>query len=82
MITLYRCSVCGTWSHANRKPKFHRAFVRNDDGELAERIPRPYGPDDLIEFVDASSYPYEGDDPGGWRFRCGPFDTYEARKVA
>ena len=30
-VTLWRCSKCGKWSHAQRRPKRHERYIREDD---------------------------------------------------
>lgn len=68
---LFRCSQCGKWSHAARMPKHHQRFVR-DEPEEGIRVLREEPP------------VYERDgtgDDGGYLIACGPFETYEARKV-
>lgn len=79
-IEIYCCTKCGKWSHAKRKPKFHKRYHRMytqwgmaDDEPPAELII------EVVEgYVDYASG--EGDD-GGWIVRCGPFDTYRAELV-
>ena len=78
--TLYRCTACSKWSHAQRKPKFHQRFHPMytqwglaDDEPPAELIISK--DDGWTDFISG-----EGDD-GGWWVRCGPFETWEAVMV-
>ena len=71
-ITLYRCAECGKWSHAQRKPKFHKRFTSEWPEQDAVILEEIYPQND-----------YEGGgDDGGWILKCGPFDTYRAYKEA
>lgn len=70
----FRCSVCGQWAMKMMKPVSHRRFIPADEGPpelpVLQVVPpvteHPAGPAPSI---------------GGWYVECGPFDTYEVRKV-
>jgi hypothetical protein len=68
-LIMYRCSTCGKWSHAQRRPKSHRRFVR-DEGQGE--------PSGAVEYVEGEPLV---DDPGGWMVVCGPFEPFQAVKV-
>jgi hypothetical protein len=75
-MIVYRCQQCGKWSHAARKPKFHQRFVTEDGLN---------DPDDsvVISYEEGHTDYASGEGTaGGWFVKCGPFDTYEAEKVA
>jgi hypothetical protein len=73
-LLVYRCTKCGKWSHAQRNPKRHCRFER-DEGQEA--------PAEVISYEPPTYDHLNGfSDTGGWYVYCGPFDTYEVRKVA
>lgn len=42
MERMWRCSVCGKWSHARRRPSWHRRFIasiENDGTEFGADVP-------------------------------------------
>lgn len=70
-IRLWKCTVCGKWSHAAKNPRHHRRFDRNepaDGSKILEEIPPIYSP----EHGDSSE--------GGYMVRCGPFEAWTAVK--
>ena len=72
MTNIWRCTECKKWSHAKKKPKSHERFTSvepDDDSRIIEYMPGEYS--HINGFII---------DPG-WMVKCGPFDTYEARKV-
>lgn len=72
---LYRCSHCGKWSHAQRKPKHHERWVPDN---LQGDEPDPVT---VIRYEPGGVKP-EDDFTGGWYVRCGPFDTWTATREA
>jgi hypothetical protein len=73
-VIIYRCSKCGKWSHAQRKPKAHQRLIRDEGQET---------PPNVVEALEPTYDHMNGfSDDGGWYVACGPFDTYEAVKVA
>lgn len=74
VIKLWRCSECGKWSHAKRKPKFHRKHTEDFD-DLPD--------DKVIDIESGYRSPWNRDDPDYYQtaeVKCGPFDEYEAVK--
>lgn len=64
--TAYRCTRCGKWSHALRKPKQHKRFTREQPEET----------DVVLEYM-PPSFGYEGPNADdGYLIACGPFQTY------
>lgn len=61
----YKCTTCGKWAHAKRKPKYHQRYTGEE----------PLDSETIIEYD-----PGDPTTDGGWIVRCGPFDTYEMRR--
>jgi hypothetical protein len=69
-ISMWRCESCGKWSHAQRQPKTHQRFIREEF-----ETPEP------AEFTSYEEpvYSYDGEtSAGGWWIACGPFAEYVA----
>jgi hypothetical protein len=64
---MWRCTACGKWSHAVRRPKYHRVTVVDEPAEGT-----------ALEYLAASLDP---DDQDAWVVPCGPFVRYEARRA-
>jgi hypothetical protein len=85
---LWRCEVCGKWSHAKRRPRRHRRFIANVEGwrdepdvdgaAEAERLGLA-----VVQVVDGyyNGDPDDDGDPGGVWVACGPFETWVATRV-
>lgn len=70
---IYRCTACGKWSHAKRKPKHHQRFISADDFD---------GPGDwpVLSVAEGfTDYTSGEGTSGGWWIACGPFETWEAK---
>lgn len=92
---IFRCAKCGKWSHAQRRPTWHKRTLMDGppadhngwDGTPARRVAwaSGYRDADVIEEVEAAEVQTEVDDfhraPGYVVVRCGPFETWEAAKV-
>lgn len=63
---LWRCSECGKWSHAKRRPRRHERFIHIDD-------PLPHNADVIDERPEEVDYNGDLIRPGGHMVRCGPF---------
>jgi len=65
---VYRCTGCGKWSHAKKKPTKHERFIREDQ-------PRPLK--SIVLGKTNTEYGFEGEviSEGGWTVECGPFET-------
>jgi len=65
--TVHRCSFCGKWSHAKRKPYSHKSWTTIPAvGKLAQNLGK-----NVVE-----------SEWGGWRItNCGPFVTYHASLI-
>lgn len=72
-VYVWRCSVCGKWSHARKRPRSHQRMVAAEQGRPVDL--------EVIEEVASWSTPEGQTIHGGWLVRCGPFDTYEARRL-
>ena len=70
-VTLWRCSSCGKWSHAKRRPKTHEVWSSN--------FPL-IGAFVSIGAVKDEDVEYEEPRPGAF-VPCGPFEKWEAWKV-
>jgi hypothetical protein len=70
----FRCAACGKWSTKITKPVSHRRFVPADEGPPDLPVMQVVPP-----VFDHSAGPASS--VGGWYVECGPFDTYELRKV-
>lgn len=67
--TLWRCSGCGKWSHAVKKPASHQRPVFEEpatDVPILNHYPVLY---------DANTEPISRE---SWWVRCGPFERWEA----
>ena len=89
-VVLWRCTVCGHWSHAKRKPQHHPRTIRN----LDELDPLPEGRVCHAAIDEANRlalpvlryfalHPWSGDpdtdpDLGGLKVACGPFERWVA----
>lgn len=69
---LWRCTECGKWSHAKRKPSRHERRV-NDDLGTDE-------PETVIRAVEGWD-PETGPELVGWIVPCGPFEAWVASPV-
>jgi hypothetical protein len=65
-IKLWRCTRCGKWSHAQRKPKRHERAVESP-GPEDELVP---GKDPMFNIGSENDEPY-------WVW-CGPFEAWRA----
>ena len=69
---MWRCTKCGTWSHAKRMPRYHQRFVQD-------------APDDesLIIDYDHDEYDHMNGQTreGGYWIKCGPFERWLAVKA-
>jgi len=68
-VTLWRCSACGKWSHAVKRPKNHQRAVFDEPAEG-------------VEIVNHEAYfgggEYSEPSPEVWWIKCGPFDEWAA----
>ncbi|WBB94226.1 hypothetical protein [Verrucosispora sp. WMMC514] len=69
VVTLWRCTVCGKWSHAQRRPKTHERYVVTGTEIVTE-----------MESWDTGAY-IDIEVPAGGFQPCGPFARWEARRV-
>jgi len=70
---LWLCTGCGVWSHAKRRPKHHGRTVTEEPADgvrVLEELPGSY-----------SHITGEGESDA-WLIACGPFERWEARRVA
>lgn len=74
METLWRCTTCGKWSHAKKRPKWHERFVPLSFGMPDSRliIDEDFGDYDHINGTTRE---------GGWTIQCGPFEQWSAVRV-
>lgn len=77
-VVIYRCSVCGRWSHAKKRPASHKRTIQRTD-DVQEP---PEGLEAIEEVPGWVSGDGEHSDDGGWIVKCGPFDIYEAKRIA
>jgi hypothetical protein len=71
-VIVHRCDVCGKWSHAQKRPKWHQRFLA-DDGTTDV----PAG-DLVIRWEDGYTDTVSGEGgDGGWWIKCGPFTSYQ-----
>jgi hypothetical protein len=69
MVTLWRCSQCGKWSHAKRRPKHHERAVYDE-------------PVDSVRVLRVEPSVFEMDTGApSFILACGPFDEYRAEAV-
>ncbi|PZG12945.1 hypothetical protein C1I95_24690 [Micromonospora craterilacus] len=66
--TLWRCTACGKWSHAKRRPKQHKRYVVTGTKTV------PYQEAETGAWVDEEV-------PDGDFQPCGPFVRWEARRM-
>lgn len=62
----WRCSTCGKWSHAQRRPKWHRRWTQEEPPEGTV----------VIEHLEPSYDHYSNYEPDYWIVQCGPFEKY------
>lgn len=79
MVQMWRCSTCGKWSHAKRRPKGHARWIPASDKapeyEPVEKV-LSYEPGSVYDHLTGES------DPGGWMVECGPFEEWHAERVS
>jgi len=73
-ITLWRCTQCGKWSHAVKRPRRHQRWVpygepTPDPATVIRQEPGVY--DHMNGFTSE----------GGWFVVCGPFEEWLATKA-
>lgn len=84
-LTLWRCSECGKWSHAKRRPNTHERFIGDgsDPGHptwTAENIAADL---ELPTLRTEEGWYGEFDArPGGSWVACGPFEEWRAERAA
>lgn len=66
-VTLWRCTECGKWSHAMKRPSRHKRFVLNPENIPEEKMAE-YVPDNGLDGSDGAYV---------W---CGPFARWTAAK--
>lgn len=69
-IDMWRCTQCGKWSHAKRKPKTHRRWVDEEPED-----------ESTVTDYDDGFVPPDGDYAERWEIACGPFAHYRATEV-
>lgn len=69
-VRIFRCSVCGKWSHALKQPKTHRRWVNEGEPGYDESKAEPAHYDHLNGYDES---------PAGHLIACGPFIPYIAR---
>lgn len=67
-VRIFRCSKCGKWSHAKKKPTKHGRWVTEGDPEYRSALLEPGAYDHMNGFVE----------PPGHLVDCGPFVPYIA----
>ena len=77
--TLFRCSRCGKWSHAQRMPRQHKRFIPNVS-DLTEQELRALAYIEGLPVVGVEEpwYDEDGRSRGGVWVACGPFQTWVA----
>jgi hypothetical protein len=74
-LMVHRCTRCGRWSHAQRKPRFHiRSVIDVDEGD---HIVQAWDPIYDLNFGEVREV-----DAGGYLIRCGPFESFWAVSVS
>jgi hypothetical protein len=81
-VELWRCSGCGKWSHAKRRPRYHHRFIVNDEEADVATTARVAGLA-VVATVEPSwdGNPDHAGDPGGVWVHCGPFTRWVAQSV-
>lgn len=73
---MWRCTGCGKWSHARRRPTSHRRWVSG-----AEHTKPPAGAT-VVERVEPTYDHLNGfTSDGGWFVTCGPFERWLAQRT-
>lgn len=75
VVIMWRCSKCGRWSHAKRRPRFHVRYL--DEHVEIDR----YLPVDVIENGLAGAEEGTGAPLYYVKVRCGPFEKWMATCV-
>lgn len=68
---IWRCSKCEKWSHAKKKPRWHKRFVLEEPEDAASILERHHAPYDHLNGFTG---------PESWLVRCGPFEDWWAVK--
>jgi hypothetical protein len=78
VVQMWRCTSCGKWSHAVRRPKKHTRFISEADQ------PYDYEPTEtIISYEPGMSDYISGESTaGGWMVECGPFEEWHAERVS
>jgi hypothetical protein len=89
---VHRCTVCGKWSHAKRRPPHHKRFIVNPDEpvQLEGTARTAATAAEIASDLELTVYetieptwagdPRVEEDPGGVWVYCGPFATYAATR--
>lgn len=74
-VKIWRCTECRKWSHAKKKPRFHkRSIVDNGQSEP--------DPATVLSYESGIYSHINGDEsPGWWEVKCGPFEAWWAVKI-
>ena len=76
VVQMWRCTCCGKWSHAQKRPKVHQRWISAWDK------PAEYEPTEMVISFDPGMSFESHDDPGGWMVECGPFEEWHAERVS
>lgn len=68
---MWRCTVCGKWSHARRKPRDHERWVQPGDPLYVEEQNQRRAPDGWLDPNMPDAHP----------IRCGPFENWVAKRI-
>lgn len=75
-MMMWRCSACGKWSHAQRKPKHHQRWVSG-----STHTEPPVGATVTQEVEPIYDHLNGFTSDGGWFVECGPFEEWRAERV-
>lgn len=67
-VQLWRCTVCGKWSHAKTQPRKHQRWVTEGQPGYDSSLVEAGAYDHINGFTD----------PGGHPLDCGPFTPFVA----
>jgi hypothetical protein len=68
-VRMFRCSICGKWSHAKKQPKKHARWVNEGEPGFDESRVAPAYYDHLTGYDES---------PAGHQIDCGPLIPYIA----
>ena len=77
-ILIWRCTCCGRWSHAKRKPSHHLRFIRRERLQPTTAVVKNVTPRRTSIGTDLEGPQELG---GDYTVECGPFEAWLAEQL-